>query len=108
MALLAHQQITITGATITLGATAASDTVNPDDRLFLWYKNTNAATRDITIVVPGTYYAQNLADVTVTIAATTGEELIGPIDTRLADPTTGLVTVNHSATAGLTVAAVKI
>lgn len=112
MALLAHQQVTITGATITFASPSAgspgSDTVAPDDRLFLWFKNTNAATRDIVVVVPGTYYAQNLADVTVTIAATTGEELIGPIDRRLADPTTGLVTFTTSAQAGLTVAAVKI
>ena len=108
MALLSHQQVTITGATITLGAAGATDTVAPDDRLFLWYKNTNAATRDITVVVPGTYYAQNLPDVVVTIAATTGEELIGPIDRRLADPTTGLVTITTSAQTNLTVAAVKI
>ena len=109
MALLAPQQITIGGATITLAAASASDTVAPDDRLFLWYKNTNAATRDITVVVPGSYYAQNLADVVVTIAATTGEELIGPIDRKLADPTTGLVTINVTpAITNVTVAAVRI
>jgi hypothetical protein len=108
MALLSPQQVTITGATITLSTPTTSDTVIPNDRLFLWYKNTNAATRDITVVVPGTYYAQNLTDVVVTIAATTGEELIGPIDRRLADPTTGLVTVTITATAGVTCAAVLI
>lgn len=112
MAQLAHQQITITGATITLVSPSAgspgSDTVAPDDRVFLWFKNTNAATRDIVVVVPGSNYSQALTDVTVTIAATTGEELIGPIDRKLADPTTGLVTFTTSAQAGLTVAAVRI
>jgi len=109
MALLAHQQITIGGATITLGAASASDTVVPDDRLFLLYRNTNAATRDIVVVVPGTYYGQPLTDSTVTIAGTTGEEFIGPIDRRLADPTTGLVTITCTASAvGVTVAAIRV
>jgi hypothetical protein len=108
MALLAPQQITIGGATITLAAANSSDTVVPDSRLFLLYRNTNAATRDIAVVVPGAYYGQNLTDVTVTIAGTTGEEFIGPIDSKLADPVTGLVTVTVTATAGMTVAAVRI
>ena len=109
MALLAPQQVSITGATITLVAAAATDTVAPDDRVFLWYKNTNAATRNIEVVVPGDYYAQALPNVNVTIAATTGEELIGPIDRRLADPTTGLVTINVTpAVTNVTVAAVRI
>jgi hypothetical protein len=108
MALLAHQQITITGATITHSAASTSDTVAPDDRLFLWYKSTQGTTEVITVVVPGTYYSQNLADVQVTIAATNGEELIGPIDRRLADPTTGLVTITMADATNITVAAVKI
>lgn len=109
MALLTAQQVTIGGATITFGAAAASDTIAPDGRVALIYRNTNAATRDITVVVPGTYYAQNLTDVVVPIAATTGEEFIGPIDAKLADPLTGLVTVTVTpAIAGVTVAAIRV
>lgn len=108
MALLAAQQVGITGPTITFGAAAASDTVVPDDRLMLVYKNTNAATRDITVVVPGTRFGQANPDVVVTIAATTGEEYIGPITRDLADPVTGLVTVTTSAQTNVTVAAVRI
>jgi hypothetical protein len=108
MALLTPQQIGITGPTITHAAAGASDTVKPDDRLFLHYLNTNAATRDITVVVPGTKFGQALADVVVTIAATTGEEFIGPITRDLADPDTGLVTVTTSAQTNLTVAAVRV
>lgn len=110
MALLAHQQVKITGPTISLAAASASDTVAPDDRVFLWYKNTDAATRNITIVTPAglDQFGQNLPDVVNTIAATTGEELIGPITRDLADPATGLVTITLSAVAGVTVAAVRI
>lgn len=108
MALLTPQQITITGAAITPVAASASDTVKPDSRLFLLYKNTNAATRDITVVVPGTRFGQPNPDVVITIAATTGEEFIGPITRDFADPVTGLATITTSAQTGLTVAAVRI
>jgi len=108
MALLAHQQIQITGPAITHAAASTSDTVPPDDRLFLWYKSTQGTTEVITVVVPGAYFGQNLTDVTVTIPATTGERLIGPLDRRLADPTTGLITVTIADVTGITVAAVKI
>lgn len=108
MALLSHQQVQITGPAITHAAASTSDTVVPDDRLFLWYKSTQGTTEVITVVVPGTYYGQNLTDITVTIPATTGERLIGPIDRRLADPATGLVTITISDVTGITVAAVKI
>lgn len=108
MALLTPQQIGITGPAITPVAAGASDTVKPSDRLFLFYQNTNAATRDITVIVPGTNHGQPLADVVVTIAATNGMEFIGPITRDLADPATGLVTVTTSAQTGLTVAAVRI
>jgi len=108
MALLVPQQVRVDGPNITFGAAGASDTVQPDDRVMLVYKNTNAATRDIVVVVPGTTFGQANPDVTNTIAATTGEEYIGPMVGALADPTTGLITVTTSAQAGLTVAAVRI
>jgi len=108
MALLAHQQIQITGPAITHAAASTSDTVAPDDRLFLWYKNSDASTEVITVVVPGSYFGQALADVPVTVPVSPGERLIGPLDRRLADPTTGLITVTMVSTTGITVAAVKI
>ena len=110
MALLAPQQIKITGPSITLAAANSTDTVVPDERVFLWYKNTNAATRTITLVTPTKLdqFGQNLPDVVVTIAATTGEELIGPITQDFLDPATGVATVTLSATTNVTVAAVRI
>lgn len=108
MALLTPQQVAITGPTIVLSAANSSDTVVPDERVFLWYKNTNAAVRNISIVVPGSVFGQARPDVPVVIAATTGEELIGPMVADLADPTTGLITATIDATAGVTVAAVRV
>jgi len=108
MALLTPQQIAITGPAVTHDPAGASDTIRPDGRVFLWYKNTNGATRNITVVVPGSEYGQARPDIVATIAATTGEELIGPLPRDLADPTTGLITVTTSAQTGLTVAAVRV
>ncbi len=110
MALLSVQQMQIGTPLPTFGAAAASDTVRPDDdRVFLWYKNTNAATRDVNISTPSQFdrFGETFPDIgPFTLAATTGEALI-PIHDVLADPATGLVTVTLSATADVTVAAVR-
>lgn len=109
MALLAHQQIAATGTAVSLVAAAGGgDTVNPDDRMFLWVKNGSGAPITVTVVVPGTFYAQNLADIAVSVPATTGERLIGPLDRKLADPSTGVVNITYSGVTSLTVAAVKV
>lgn len=110
MALLAHQQIGYTGTLPTLGAASTSDTVAPDERAFLWYKSTQGTTEVISIVTPTSLnqFGQDLPNVTVTIAATTGEEMIGPLVPALADPTTGLITVTMADATNITVAAVRI
>lgn len=106
MALLVPQQIGNTGFLPTLGAANATDTVAPDDRVFLWVKNTNAATRDIVITVPGSTFNIANPDITVTVAATTGEEMISLAGVP-ADPATGTILITPSATAGVTIAAVR-
>lgn len=88
---------------------AGGDTFEPDPRVFLFYRNTNAATRRVVVTVPGLWFGQALTDVTVTIPATTGEKLIGPLDHGLANPTTRQVDITYpDGVAGVTVAAVRI
>jgi hypothetical protein len=108
MAPLVPQQIGYTGSLPTLGAANASDTVAADDRVFLWVKNTNAATRNIVISAPPGLdkFGQTFPDISVTIAATTGEEMIGPMVGDLA--VDGIITITPSATAGVTIAAVRV
>ena len=108
MALLTAQQVAITGTSVTFSAAGASDTVAPDDRAYWHVKNTNAATRTATVVVPGTLFGQALADVAVTVAATTGDVLIGPLVQALADPATNLITLTTSAQTNVTSAVVRI
>jgi len=109
MALLAAQQIKITGDAQTLSAAAASDTAPPDDRTFVWVKTTGTATT-VTVVTPAglDQFGVAVGDVSITCPAT-GDRLIGPLTGPLADPTTGLVTLNYSgALTGVTRAAVRI
>jgi hypothetical protein len=108
MALLTTQEIGYAGTLPTLSAVNASDTFVPDDRTFLWVKNTNGATRDITVTSTQTGVGGlAVADVIVTIGATTGEEMIGPFPyDKFAS--SGVATVTYSAATGVTAAVVRV
>ncbi|GGM55501.1 hypothetical protein GCM10012275_28270 [Longimycelium tulufanense] len=98
-----------TGAVPTFEAASTSDTVNDAGNghsHFLWYKNTNAAARTVTITAPGnTPYEQANPDPSFTLAATSGELMI-PLHPAYQDAS-GLVTITLDAIAGVTVAYVR-
>jgi hypothetical protein len=108
VALLTAQQITIAGTTPTYTTVTASDTCVPDDRQFLHDLNTNAGADSLVVVVPGTYLGQAIPDVPITVPATTGTNMIGPLNAALADPTTGLITITHTVTTTNTSALMRI
>lgn len=103
MALLTAQQIAVTGSTPVYTAAAATDTIAPDaaDNLFLHVKNAGGSADTVTVVVPGVYLGVAIADLTVTVPATTGDRMIA-IPAAAMDPATGLITVNHSSTTSVT------
>jgi hypothetical protein len=112
MALLTTQIPTPTGGLVpAYGAANATDTFTPDGDTFIYVKNTNAATRTIT-VGPATTKTFRGLTVTLpapTVAATTGELIMGPFPPDMfADPTTGVCTITPSATAGVTLAVVRV
>lgn len=111
MALLSYQNmnhVTASGGGIVMTTPASSDTIYPNERGFLYFRNTDAAPRTITIPSPVRLDFGNatLPDQTYTLAATTGEQWI-PCSPELADPSTGLITVNISATTNVTRAAIR-
>lgn len=110
MALLTTQTPTPTGGLVpSYSAAAASDTFVPDDRTFLYVKNTNAATRTIAITVAATVRGQTVTNPAPTIAATTGELVLGPFPAdTYANPSTGLCTVTPSATTNVTYAVIRL
>lgn len=109
MALLATQVPTPSAGLVpSFGGAAASDTFVPDDRTFLYVKNTNAATRTITVTTPGLSRGLAVADPGPTIGATTGELIMGPFPADLYADANGVATVTPSAAAGVSYAVVRL
>ena len=79
-----------------------------DGRTFLHVKNSNAQTRTITIdsVEPCSQGFDH--DVTATIAATTGDHMLGPFPVQRFNDVNGRVNITFSAVEGLTIAAIKV
>lgn len=107
MALIATQSITTAGTAPTFAAAAANDTAECGEHLFLVVKNTNAATRTVTIAVPGNLVTGDaFPDKEYTVGATTGELWIPLLD-AYRDPTAGTAAITWSATADVTRAVVR-
>jgi hypothetical protein len=109
MPLLTPQTVSLAGLTPTYGAAAASTTVPCGERTFLHIKNTSGTPTTVTLTSTARVRGQLAADLVVTVPATTGEKLIGPIPAELfADPVSGNCAVGYSSTTSLTVACLRI
>jgi hypothetical protein len=113
VATLTTQAISRAGITPTYGSAAGGgDACEVGDDVFLHYKNTNAAVRNVTLAIPSgasTYPGVVYTNTTVQIPATTGDKMIGPIAAGLyKDPTTGLCTITYDAVTNLTVGVFKL
>ena len=110
MALLAQQAVALTGLTPTYSAAAASTTVTCGERSFLHVKNTNGSSMTVTLTATAKVRGQAAADVVVTVPATTGEKMIGPITADLfASAVDGVsASVTYSSTTSVTVASLVI
>lgn len=113
MATLTTQAIVRTGLTPSYGAAAAGgDACEVGDDLFLHYKNTNAATRTVTLAIPSgasTYPGVVYTNTSVVVAATTGDKMIGPLAANLyRDATTGMAVITYDAVTNLTVGVFKL
>ena len=114
MATLTTQVILRSGITPSYAAVAGGgDACEVGDDVYLHFKNTNAATYTVTLAIPAgnSPYANVVYTSTaVTIPATTGDKLIGPISPGLyKDGTTGLCTLTYTGTTtNGTVACIKL
>lgn len=105
MALLAAQQIQVTGTTVTFAAATAGagDTFVWDDDLMVEVKNASGSPITATLAIPGATFGQNNPDIAVNVPATNGHVRIGPIPREAIDPTTGVCNVTYSAATSVTV-----
>jgi hypothetical protein len=111
MALLTAQAVVKTGLAPVYSAVSASDTVTPvpGSKLFLHVKNGNGSACTVTLVDGGRTPAGSAAtNPTVSVPASTGDRMIGPLPAEMADPATGLITVQYSVTATVTAALVVV
>lgn len=103
------QPVVLTGLTpvYSTSVTAGLQFVN-DGRVMVHAKNASASTVYMTVT---STYSENglaLADVYVTLAADTGESMVGPFPTKLFNNSSGYVQVDFSATTDVTAAAIKL
>ena len=112
MALLTAQNIVTGGLEATYTAAAAGgDTVVPDERTFLHYKNASVGDITVTLVCEGTCsFGSSTPTHDRTVVITAAEERFIPTgpSIRFADSVTGLVSITYSGVTTLTVAAVRI
>lgn len=110
MALLAQQVIARSGLTPTYSSAAASTTVTCGDRSFLHVKNTNGSSMTVTVTCTALIDGQQAADLVVTVPATTGDKMIGPLPAKLfASASDGVsAAITYSSTTGVTVASLRI
>lgn len=111
MATLSYIQAKTTGvaAAVQAAASAGGDKVPPNDRGMLVFRNGDAASKTVTLVVPGnTRYGQANPDVAYVVPAG-ATAYIGPLTSDLGDPTdTNLISVTYSAVTSCTISAVSI
>lgn len=110
MATLATQEITRAGVQVTYAAcNAGGDKFTPSKDTFIHVKNTNAATRTVTIVSTGTSIGLAVADPAVVVAATTGDNMIGPFPPDIfANSADGLCDLTYSAVTNLSIAVFRL
>ncbi len=116
MAALTIQTIAEAGLAPSYASVAAGgDTArNENGDVFLHVKNTNGASRTVTVAAqrttatPPGMGATAKANVAVVVPATTGDMMIGPFATLAFNDANNDIAITYSADAGVTIAAIKL
>lgn len=111
MATLTTQPVTRAGVTPTYATAAGGgDACEVGDDIYLHVKNTGTQ-KIVTLAIPSSaspYPNVTYTNVAVTVPATTGDKLIGPISALFKDVTTGLCTITYDSATGVTIGAFKL
>ena len=108
MATLTVQNISLAGITPSYASAAAGgdEFVNTGDTLFQIKNGGSEIT--LTIETPAKIEGIYIAEITVTIPATTGDKMVGPFDPAIFNQSTGRVAVTYSGVTTVTVGAFKL
>lgn len=98
------QQIARTGLASALATPdqANGNTFANDGQCFLYVKNAAGSPITVTIATPGTVDGLAIADLTVSVPATTGERMIGPFPPGIYNQSDGTVYVDWSSATSVT------
>lgn len=108
MATLTTQNITTAGILPTYAAaTAGGDAMVADSTSFLHVKNASGGSINVTLVTPATVDTTLAVGDRVIAVGAGSEQMIAVPDSLYRDPTTGLATITYSASASVTVAAIR-
>jgi hypothetical protein len=88
-------------------ANAGGDDCEAGAGIYLIVHNSNAATRDVTLVTPGTVDGLAIADRVFTLTATTGMHIV-PVGPLYRDATTGRCSITYTAATGVTVCVIRV
>jgi hypothetical protein len=112
MATLTTQSITRAGVAPSYVTPAGGgDACEVGDDIFLHVKNANASPCTVTLAIPSsasTYPNVAYTNTTVSVPASTGDRMIGPISALYKDTTTGLCTITTSVQTSVTIACFKL
>lgn len=109
MATLTTQAIALAGLAPVYGAAAAGTKIPCGERTFLHVKNTAGASMTVTLSCTAKTRGQATTDLVVTVPATTGDMMIGPLtQDLLGGSVDGLASITYSATTSVTAAALRI
>lgn len=109
MATLTTQVISIAGTGPTYAAAAASSKIVCGETTFLHVKNAAGSSMTVTISATAKIRGQQVADLVVTVPATTGDMMIGPITKDLfAGTSDGLAAITYSSLTSVTAAVIRI
>src|SRR3954470_4865460 len=99
MTLISRQQVAITGTQPVYTAVTSSDPFAADEDNFLHVKNAGGSPCTVTLVDSSLTAGGSVAtNPTVSVPATTGDRMIGPIPPVFVNNSTGLITVSYSFT----------
>lgn len=86
---------------------AGGDTIPFDDRTLLYFKNTNAAARNVTITPQRKVAGATVAPVVITVPLTTGERVAAGYDPSIFCDAQGRLVLTYDAAANLSVAVLR-
>lgn len=82
--------------------------IRNDGKVFLHFKKSGVGACTVTITTPGTSQGLAISDQTVTVDASTGDEMVGPLPASLFNDASSDVSFTVSDTVGLSIAVVRL